>query len=226
MNATADRPLIVIGSMWSAVHPNSTQRLRQTFEVFEFDVLQLDVSISQLQGRTVDAAIIRIEWLDSVSPYVHALEASGTQIRHIVATEQSANLFPRDRLDSLGVCGIITENGTHSAVLADLHRILTHCSCQPGKSWFSEKLSSQFSDIEGSHINEDVRRILLLVSEGLTNEEIAAALHYSPQTIRNRLFQLMKVLDVRNRTELANAWRRYSIMRDLNHAVTQRLGAD
>lgn len=87
MNVIADRPLIVIGSMWSAVHPRSTQRLAESFEVFEFDVLQLELSISRLRGKTIDAAIIRIEWLDTVAPYVQALEASGTQLRHIIATE-------------------------------------------------------------------------------------------------------------------------------------------
>ncbi len=219
MNTTVDRPLIVIGSMWSAVHPRSTQRLSESFEVFEFDLLQLELSISRLHGRTVDAAIIRIEWLDTVAPYVQALEASGTQLRHIIATEQHENMFPRDKLESLGICGIVTETGTHAAVLTEIFRVLSHCSCPSGKSWYSTKLSSDTSDREHAGISDCDRDILALVSAGLTNDEIASTLHYSCQTIRNRLSHLMKITHVRNRTELANAWRRYSIMQDLQHAL-------
>lgn len=219
MNTTMDRPLIVIGSMWSAVHPRSTQRLSESFEVFEFDLLQLGSSISRLHGRTVDAAIIRIEWLDTVAPCVQALEASGTQLRHIIATEQHENMFPRDKLESLGVCGIITETDRHAAVLTEIFRVLNHCSCPPGKSHYSAKLSSDNSDIEQAGFSDCDRDILALVSAGLTNDEIAFTLHYSCQTIRNHLSHLMKITHVRNRTELANAWRRYSIMQDIQNAV-------
>jgi DNA-binding NarL/FixJ family response regulator len=58
-------------------------------------------------------------------------------------------------------------------------------------------------------IDDFDNRILCLLAAGGTNEEIAEALHYSNQTIRNRVSDMLKVLNLRNRTELSTAWSQY-----------------
>lgn len=87
-------------------------------------------------------------------------------------------MFPRDKLESLGACGIITETDTHVAVLTEIFRVIHHCSCPSDKSWYSSKLSSDISEIEQAEMNDCDRDILALVSAGLTNDEIASSLHY------------------------------------------------
>jgi DNA-binding CsgD family transcriptional regulator len=47
------------------------------------------------------------------------------------------------------------------------------------------------------------RRIAALVSEGLTNKEVAAALYVSDRTVESALTQIYRKLGVRSRTELA-----------------------
>ena len=47
------------------------------------------------------------------------------------------------------------------------------------------------------------RRILKLVVDGCTNEEIAARVHLSTQTVKNQVSALMAKLAVRNRVQLA-----------------------
>jgi DNA-binding NarL/FixJ family response regulator len=47
------------------------------------------------------------------------------------------------------------------------------------------------------------RRILKLVVDGCTNEEIAARVHLSTQTVKNQVSALMAKLGVRNRVQLA-----------------------
>jgi DNA-binding NarL/FixJ family response regulator len=48
-------------------------------------------------------------------------------------------------------------------------------------------------------------RLLKLVARGLPDHEIAADLHLSPHTVKHRIEQLRRRIDVRNRIELA-AW--------------------
>lgn len=47
------------------------------------------------------------------------------------------------------------------------------------------------------------RRMLQLVARGLTNSQIAATLHYSRHTVRNRMSRLFRIMGVSNRTQLA-----------------------
>lgn len=47
------------------------------------------------------------------------------------------------------------------------------------------------------------REILALVTEGMLNKEIAAALHISEQTVKNHLFSVFRKLDVSDRTQAA-----------------------
>lgn len=47
------------------------------------------------------------------------------------------------------------------------------------------------------------RRILALIAEGRTDRQIADCVFLSPQTVRNRISRILKVLDKDNRTQLA-----------------------
>jgi DNA-binding NarL/FixJ family response regulator len=47
------------------------------------------------------------------------------------------------------------------------------------------------------------RRILKLVVDGCTNEEIAARVHLGTQTVKNQVSALMAKVRVRNRVQLA-----------------------
>ena len=53
----------------------------------------------------------------------------------------------------------------------------------------------------GISVSDREREILLLVAEGATNQEIAAALHLSPNTVRNHLARIYGRLGARSRLE-------------------------
>lgn len=63
-----------------------------------------------------------------------------------------------------------------------------------------------------SHLTLRERRVLELVSRGLTNREIAQRLYLSERTVRNYVSNLLRKLGLRNRTEAA--------------VLVMRLGAD
>lgn len=207
--------LVVIGKMWTDAHPRETLQPKQIFDLRPFDILNAAQSIRELEGVIVHATIIRLEWLDSISPYIRALEDNGTPVLHVIVSEQKKSNFPIERLNEIGVCGIITETEDVHHVATDVTRIIDTCSCKPGDSAFSKKSASLARAFERVDADEVDKRIITLVSEGFSNEEIARAISFSAKTVRNHLSEIMKSTGTHNRTELALAWRRFSVDKDL-----------
>lgn len=209
------RPILLIGKMWTDALPKETLQLEQTFDLRRFDILNAAQSIKDLEGLIVDATVIRLEWLDSVSPYIRALEIRGVPVLHVIVSEQKKSDFPAERLEEIGVCGIVTETDDVQSVANAVNDIIQSCKCKPGDSAFSRKtaqLAKVFTRVEADEVD---KRIVTLVAEGFSNEEITQAIFFSHQTVRNHLSEIMKSAGLRNRTELALAWRRFSVDKDL-----------
>jgi DNA-binding CsgD family transcriptional regulator len=68
----------------------------------------------------------------------------------------------------------------------------------------------------GSELTPQERRVAVLVSDGLTNREVAATLFVSTNTVETHLRHLFQKLGVRSRTELAA---RFTDLRDSNDVV-------
>lgn len=52
-------------------------------------------------------------------------------------------------------------------------------------------------------ISDSSKRILMLISDGLTNKEIADRMHMPVRTVEDRVARLLKQLHCQNRTQLA-----------------------
>ena len=68
----------------------------------------------------------------------------------------------------------------------------------------------------GGELTPQERRVAMLVSDGLTNREVAARLFVSTNTVETHLRHVFQKLSVRTRTELANRFRDF---RDSNEPV-------
>jgi len=55
-------------------------------------------------------------------------------------------------------------------------------------------------------LSDGDRAIVALVARGLSNRDIAAELHMSYQTVRNRLTRIFDLTGMTNRTQLAAGW--------------------
>ena len=71
--------------------------------------------------------------------------------------------------------------------------------------------------VGGGELTPQERRVAVLVSDGLTNREVAARLFVSTNTIETHLRHVFQKLGVRSRTELAS---RFTDFRDSNEPVT------
>ena len=54
-----------------------------------------------------------------------------------------------------------------------------------------------------STLNDTDREIALLISQGMTDKDIAAAVHFSVQTVKNRVSKILTQVGATNRTQLA-----------------------
>lgn len=54
-----------------------------------------------------------------------------------------------------------------------------------------------------SSLSDTDREIALLISQGLTDKDIAAAVHFSVQTVKNRVSRILTQVGAANRTQLA-----------------------
>jgi len=81
-----------------------------------------------------------------------------------------------------------------------------------GQNVFGEKIISKLPvlmnnkpsfDYSEYNINEKEQEIIKLISEGLSNKEIASELFLSEGTVRNYLSEILEKLNLRDRTQLA-----------------------
>jgi DNA-binding NarL/FixJ family response regulator len=68
-----------------------------------------------------------------------------------------------------------------------------------------------------SSLSDTDREIALLISKGLTDKDIAAAVHFSVQTVKNRVSKILTQVGAANRTQLAVF---VATTHDLNDAST------
>jgi len=54
-----------------------------------------------------------------------------------------------------------------------------------------------------SSLNDTDKEIAILISQGLTDKDIAAAVHFSVQTVKNRVSKILTQVGAANRTQLA-----------------------
>jgi two-component system, NarL family, response regulator DevR len=66
----------------------------------------------------------------------------------------------------------------------------------------SKRVNSIPSNVLSS-LSETDREIALLISQGLTDKDIAAAVHFSVQTVKNRVSKILTQVGAANRTQLA-----------------------
>lgn len=62
------------------------------------------------------------------------------------------------------------------------------------------------SEKDDTNLNEQEANMLALISQGLTNQEIADALGVKDKTVRNTISSVFQKIEVSNRTEAASYW--------------------
>lgn len=209
------QPQLVLGTMWAESYPQVAASLGDKFTVHVFDLFNAEMSIENLKGTTTNALIMFADMLDALGPLVVDLGTSGVSIQHVIVASESPNLLDAQRHDELGICGSFSSTLTADEVATFVQQILDTCPCEPGESRLAQKIKTRSAALLAIESDAVDLAITSLVAEGCSNEEIADKLHYSHQTIRNRLSEILKQTASSNRTELAVTWRRHLMERRL-----------
>ena len=162
------------------------------------DVLLLDIDLPGLSG---------IEAVRELAPRL-----PGTRIVMLtVSTER------RDLLDAVrhGAAGYLTKDLSGDALLravrglrrGDLPMSRVHAAYVVEHLSRAARSVTDEADALGALLSVREQEVLRLLSDGMTDREIAGALAISPRTVESHVSNLLRKLGVRNRAEAAQRYR-------------------
>ncbi|MDH2351228.1 LuxR C-terminal-related transcriptional regulator [Bradyrhizobium sp. SSUT112] len=143
----------------------------------------------------------------TVSEILAIAKAENLSARLLFFTE-SDSVSDHDLTAALaaGACSAISKCASADTMLRQL-RLLTKCSVSPQQ--FDHSPTGKDAD-DGGRIEKTLevlthreRQIVHLVSEGMSNKEIARQLNVSPGTVKVHLYNIFQKLEITNRTVLA-----------------------
>jgi two-component system nitrate/nitrite response regulator NarL len=112
-----------------------------------------------------------------------------------------------------GVVGYILKSSLSNEVLSDLYaicrgevRISHELAGEVIKTWYSQR-SRELLKEYSTPLTHREKEILVLLSQGKSNKEIAAQLLLSPNTIKNHILSIFNKLDVHSRAGAVSKWK-------------------
>lgn len=213
-------PRILVGKAWSLNNSDIVEGLRASSDVEVFDLFDTAQTAGRLAGKKIDVVIGPIGWIDLMSVYAILLSRVDTTIDHVACQMDSNIELPAERQEILDVCATVPKNATLSRWNEAIRSLATDSRQRVPHPSYTERVLQESSCFTATHFSEMDEQIVTLVAEGYSNPEIADALHYASQTIRNRVSSILTECGCRNRTELASAWQRHRL-----HETHHRIAA-
>jgi len=106
-----------------------------------------------------------------------------------------------------GARGYLSKNATREEIVTAIEEVVA------GRTYFPPRILKSIDEREArSSLSAREIEILEMVSKGLTNKEIAGALHISHYTVRNHVNHISAKLQVADRTEAATVALRQGII--------------
>lgn len=151
-----------------------------------------DEAVALLSRARPDVAIVDISDAGAfVSSYLAPLRAGHPSLPILLSTRHSVGVA-QDAQHTARVTGLITPAHSTAQVLKAVRLALN-----------GQRLPDRAGASAPDVLSAREREVLMLLSTGATNREIAAAMHVSPETVKKHTLALYRKLGVRNRTEAA-----------------------
>jgi two-component system response regulator DesR len=151
-----------------------------------------DEAVALLSRARPDVAIVDVSDAGAfVTSYLAPLRAAHPSLPVLMSTRHSVGLA-QDAQHTVGVTGLITPTHSTEQVVKAVRLAL-----------IGQRLPAQSGSSGPDALSAREREVLMLLSTGATNREIAAAIHVSPETVKKHTLALYRKLGVRNRTEAA-----------------------
>lgn len=181
--------------------PDAHRALAERFDVEIFDILQLGGLVERLRGRIVSVAIMKFECFEVFDAIASILEPTGTRVDHYLTIASDSVVIAQTELSKLGWCGSLDVSMRPDCLVDEVERICARCPRHSDVPLMRLRATDAKPDRQSTLDST----IIQFVTRGMSDREIAEILHYSSQTIRNRVSRILKANDLDNRTDLAVA---------------------
>lgn len=153
----------------------------------EHDVAIVDVRLGDDDGLRL------VEWISSNRPECHVivLTAFESDDSFVASHEYGASAYLIKSTSCDHLIAVIRDVATGRKFISDVN-------VAPAKARLARKQSRR---LEG--LSDSDQRLVGLIAQGLPDRQIAAEMHLSLQTIRNRVSRLLHTFEIANRTQLA-----------------------
>ena len=164
-------------------------------------------AMEMLRRSIVDVMLLDLR-MPSISgtDLLNLLKASGEPVKAIILSsyEYEEEIYQAVKA---GARGYLSKNAAREEIVAAIEEVIA------GGTYFPDRIIQWIEEREGrSSLSLREIEILEMVSKGLTNKEIASALHISHFTVRNHLNHITAKLQVADRTEAATVALRQGII--------------
>ena len=155
--------------------------------VDDLDVAIVDVRLADDDGLRL------VEWISSNRPdcKVIVLTAFESDDSFVASHEHGASAYLIKSTSCDHLLSVIRD-------VAVGRRFISDVNVAPARSRLARRRSHRLETL-----SESDRVLISLITQGLPDRQIAAEMHLSLQTIRNRVSRLLHTFDVSNRTQLA-----------------------
>ena len=204
--------LILVGRPFVDQHPSTIEHLSKSAAVIVFQPFDIAELIRDHAGKTFDVALGYVAWTDMFIAHATFFALHEIQIKHLAFEESAQVITPAKTRDLLGICVTLPIDSTDSDWARAVAMCCTSCEAHDPEVEFVMRVLAKPDPLENPVFDELDHSIARLAFEGLTNDEIASTVHYSHQTVRNRMSEILRVTGAHNRTELAFMWRRHAML--------------
>lgn len=205
------KPFLLVGMHLNSAAPVLIGELKKHFEVCVLDFRDVSMAMGALAGKSVSGVVTRLEYYTFFSMIASLLTPTGTTFGHCLAWEHGVSELSQDDLYQIGLCACINVSEDAQRVAAQVQDVCESCRHHPSPLLLDHSIFGE-GHVDGSgmvHRGVD-DRMADLVAHGFSDQAISEILHFSNQTIRNRMSRLLRSNGFENRTELGNARLRHS----------------
>jgi two-component system response regulator DevR len=153
----------------------------------DHDVAIVDVRLGDDNGLRL------VEWVSSNRPNCHVivLTAFESDDSFVASHEHGASAYLIKSTSCDHLISVIRDVATGRKFISDVN-------VAPAKGRLARKQTRRLENL-----SESDQRLVSMIAQGLPDRQIAAEMHLSLQTIRNRVSRLLHTFEIANRTQLA-----------------------
>ncbi|MDA2972128.1 MAG: response regulator transcription factor [Actinomycetota bacterium] len=153
----------------------------------DYDVAIVDIRLGDDNGLSL------VEWISTNRPDCRTivLTAFDSDDSFVGSRESGASAYLIKSTSCDHLISVIRD-------VADGRRFISDVNVAPARARLSRRQSRRLENL-----SESDQRLVSLIAQGLPDRQIAAEMHLSLQTIRNRVSRLLHTFEIANRTQLA-----------------------